>query len=87
MDNIETRVFEVIAERLGVAIDRITLEHSFTGDLGADSLELVELIMALEDAIGIEIPDAESEKMFVVRDAVEFFRNHQASSAAPGLAA
>jgi acyl carrier protein len=66
------RVIAIVAEQLGVVEDGITLESSFVGDLGADSLNTVELIMELEDEFDISIPDDETEKITTVGGAVEF---------------
>ena len=68
MPTIEERVKSVIAEQLGVRPEEVTLEASFVEDLGADSLDLVELTMALEEEFGIEIPDEDAEKLLTVQD-------------------
>ncbi|HHY36987.1 MAG TPA: acyl carrier protein [Firmicutes bacterium] len=68
------RVREIIAEQLGIDEDEIKLESSFIDDLGADSLDLVELIMALEEEFDLEIPDEEAEKIVTVGDAVEYLK-------------
>jgi acyl carrier protein len=72
----EQRVKEIITEQLGVSADQVTPEASFIDDLGADSLDQVELVMALEEEFEIEIPDEDAEKMTTVRDAVEYLRKH-----------
>ena len=66
MSDIEQRVKKIVAEQLGVAEDEIKLESSFVDDLGADSLDTVELVMALEDEFEIEIPDEQAEKITTV---------------------
>lgn len=72
------KVKEIIVEQLGVEEDIIKGESSFIDDLGADSLDVVELIMALEEEFDIEIPDAEAEKVATVNDVVEYIsRNNQ----------
>jgi acyl carrier protein len=68
----ETKVKQIIAEKLGVSEDKITATASFVDDLGADSLDQVELIMAFEDAFDIEIPDEDAEKLRTVKDAIDY---------------
>jgi acyl carrier protein len=70
------KVKSIIVEQLGVDEDEVTLEASFTEDLGADSLDIVELVMAFEEEFGIEIPDEEAEKISNVREAVEYIQNN-----------
>lgn len=78
MEEIFERVKEVIGEQLGIEdIETITMETTFIDDLGADSLDIVELIMALEDEFDMEIPEAEAEKISSVGDAVEYIKNNQ----------
>ncbi len=76
MENIEQKVKEIIADRLGVDPDEVTPEASFVEDLGADSLDTVELVMALEEEFGIEIPDEDAEKIQTVGDAIEYIQKH-----------
>ena len=71
------KVKEIIVERLGVEEDEITMESSFIDDLGADSLDIVELIMALVEEFDMEIPDEEAEKITSVGDVVEYIKAHQ----------
>ena len=72
------KVKNVIIEQLGVAENNITMEASFIDDLGADSLDIVELIMALEEEFDIEIPDSDAEKVVTVGDVVEYIKGHVA---------
>jgi acyl carrier protein len=72
MSDIESKVKGIIAEKLGVDESKIGPTSSFVDDLGADSLDQVELIMAFEDAFEVEIPDEDAEKMRTVKDALEY---------------
>ena len=76
MSDIEARVKKIIAEQLGVPEADVTNEKAFVADLGADSLDTVELVMALEDEFGIEIPDEDAEKITRVKEAVEYIESH-----------
>jgi acyl carrier protein len=71
------RVKKIIADKLDIEEDKITPESSFLDDLGADSLDIVELIMELEEEFGIEIPDEDAEKIRTVADAVKYIEEHQ----------
>ena len=73
---VERRVIEIIVEQLGVSEEEVTLEASFIEDLGADSLDLVELIMAMEEEFGIEISDEDAEKIQTVQDVVNYISEH-----------
>jgi len=70
------KVKEIIVDQLGVDESEVTMEASFIDDLGADSLDIVELIMALEEEFDLEIPDKEAEKITTVGDAVEYIKAH-----------
>ena len=71
------KVKEVIVDKLGVEVDKIETSSSFVDDLGADSLDTVELIMQLEEEFGIEIPDESAEKMTTVQQAVDYIEENQ----------
>jgi len=77
-EEIFDKVKEIIVEQLGVADTAVTLEASFIDDLGADSLDIVELIMALEEEFDIEIPDADAEKVVTVTDVVDYIKDNYA---------
>ena len=70
--DVETQIKEAIVEKLGVEASKVTNEASFINDLGADSLDTVELVMALEEEFGIEIPDEDAEKIVTVQNAVDY---------------
>ena len=72
------KVKETIIEQLGVADTAVTMEAAFIDDLGADSLDIVELIMALEEEFDMEIPDADAEKIVTAGDVVEYIKEHVA---------
>ncbi len=74
--SVERRVIEIIVEQLGVSEEEVTLEASFIDDLGADSLDLVELIMAMEEEFSIEISDEDAEKIQTVQDVVNYINEH-----------
>ncbi|HVS62577.1 MAG TPA: acyl carrier protein [Thermoanaerobaculia bacterium] len=77
--SVEEKVKEIIVEQLGVDEDEVTPEASFTDDLGADSLDIVELVMAFEEEFGIEIPDEDAEKIGRVKEAVEYIEKNAES--------
>ncbi len=70
--SVQEKVTSIVAEQLGVKAEEVTLESSFVDDLGADSLDTVELVMALEEEFSIEIPDEDAEKITTVGDAIKF---------------
>jgi acyl carrier protein len=72
--SIEDRVKDIIVDQLGVSADQVTLEAKFIEDLGADSLDTVELVMAFEEEFGIEVPDEEAEKLQSVGDVVTYIQ-------------
>ena len=78
MENIEQRVRKIVAEQLGVNESEIKNESSFVDDLGADSLDTVELVMALEEEFECEIPDEEAEKITNVQQAIDYINGHLA---------
>lgn len=77
MSNIEERVKHIVAEQLGVKEDEVHADSSFIEDLGADSLDTVELVMALEEEFGTEIPDEDAEKIRTIQQAVDYIQSHQ----------
>ncbi|MGR6035264.1 MAG: acyl carrier protein [Candidatus Nitrosoglobus sp.] len=77
MNDIEARVKEIVIEQLGVNPEEVTNESSFVDDLGADSLDTVELVMALEEAFECEIPDEEAEKISTVQEAIDYIKECQ----------
>jgi acyl carrier protein len=74
----EERIKEIIMEQLGVEEEQITPDASFIDDLGADSLDTVELVMAFEEEFDVEIPDEDAEKIRTVQDVIEYLKSHQA---------
>lgn len=76
MANVEEKVKEIIVENLGVSPEEVTPDAKFVEDLGADSLDTVELIMALEEAFDIQIADEEAEKLDTVGKSIEFIKTH-----------
>jgi acyl carrier protein len=77
MADIEAKVKDIIINELGVESEKVTPEASFVEDLGADSLDTVELVMAFEEEFGIEIPDEDAEKLQTVGDAIDYIKQHQ----------
>ena len=76
MASVDERVKQIIVEQLGVDEAEVTPTASFVDDLGADSLDTVELVMAFEEAFGIEIPDEDAEKIATVKDAISYIDKH-----------
>ena len=76
--SVEQKVKSIVAEQLGVAVEEVKNESSFQDDLGADSLDVVELVMALEEAFGCDIPDEEAEKITTVQAAIDYVNAKQA---------
>ena len=74
MSSIEERVKKIVCEQLGVKEDEVTIEASFVEDLGADSLDTVELVMALEEEFEAEIPDEDAEKITTVKEAIDYIQ-------------
>ena len=79
MSDIIEKVQKIVAEHLGVDKEKVTLDASFVDDLGADSLETVELVMALEEAFDCEIPDDDAAKILTVKDAIDFIQSKVAA--------
>ena len=78
-DNIAERVKKIVVEHLGVDESKVSEGASFIDDLGADSLDTVELVMAFEEEFGVEIPDDAAEKILTVKDAIDYLKEHSAS--------
>ena len=77
MSDIADRVKKIVVEHLGVEEDKVTPDASFIDDLGADSLDIVELVMAFEEEFGVEIPDDAAEKITTVKDAISYIDEHK----------
>ena len=75
--SVSEKVKSIIVEQLGVDADEVTAEASFTEDLGADSLDIVELVMAFEEEFGLEIPDEDAEKIGKVQEAISYIEKNQ----------
>ena len=75
MSDVSAKVIKIVADHLGIEEDKVVSEASFIDDLGADSLDTVELVMAFEEEFGSEISDSEAEKILTVGDAVKFIEN------------
>ncbi len=80
MSTTDEKVRKIIVDQLGVSPEEVTLEASFIDDLGADSLDTVELVMALEEEFDMEIPDEEAEKIVTVGDAIDYIEKHKAET-------
>jgi acyl carrier protein len=78
MSETSDRVKKIVVEHLGVEADKVTEEASFIDDLGADSLDIVELVMAFEEEFGVEIPDDAAEKITTVKDAIDYIDQNKA---------
>lgn len=76
-ESVEEKVKEIIVKQMGANKDQVTPETSFVNDLGADSLDTVELVMELEDAFDVSIPDEDAEKMQTVGDAINYIKEHK----------
>ena len=77
MSTVEQQVKAIVAEQLGVKQEQVTNDASFVDDLGADSLDVVELVMQFEEAFDLEIPDEDAEKIKTVKDAVDYIEKNQ----------
>ena len=80
MSSVEDQVRAIIAEQLGIKVDEIKQDASFVDDLGADSLDTVELVMALEEEFETEIPDEEAEKITTVQNAIDYVKKSKSDS-------
>ena len=80
MSSVEERVKKIVAEQLGVKSEEVTNDAAFVDDLGADSLDTVELVMALEEEFETEIPDEDAEKITTVQQAIDYVTGHQAKA-------
>jgi acyl carrier protein len=80
INNIEARVKKIVVEQLGVKEDEVTNDASFVDDLGADSLDTVELVMALEEEFETEIPDEDAEKITTIQQAIDYINTHNAET-------
>ena len=88
LESLEDRIAEIIVEQLGVSREEISPDASFVEDLGADSLDIVELVMAMEEEFDVEIPDDEAARIERIRDAVAYLKQKlEAGAAAPRSAA
>ena len=76
MSSVEERVRKIVVEQLGVSEEQVTTSASFVDDLGADSLDTVELVMALEEEFECEIPDEEAEKITTMKEAIDYIEAH-----------
>ncbi len=76
---LKDKVIQIIVQQLGVEADKVTPESTFIDDLGADSLDIVELIMAFEEEFGIDIPDEDAEKITAVKNVLEYIKAHTAA--------
>lgn len=74
MNNLEQKIRDIIVEQLGVAPEKVNPDASFVDDLGADSLDIVELVMAFEEAFDLDIPDEDAEKIATVKDAIDYIK-------------
>ena len=79
MSDTPDRVKKIVVEHLGVEPEKVTEEASFTDDLGADSLDIVELVMAFEEEFGVEIPDDAAEKISTVKDAIDYIEKQKSA--------
>lgn len=82
MATVEERVKKIVVDQLGVKPEEVTADASFVDDLGADSLDTVELVMALEEEFNTEIPDEEAEKITTIQQAIDYVKSHSAGESA-----